>query len=151
MLKYYILINNILYKISNPHRISSNGPVFVENKSIVNDFVLDPFDENTLVAGFFNKFTFKIYIVCENGNLNIWKLYENGDLENKFIPNLVLSGHSHRATLLNYHCSAKNIIASSDTNGETKIWDLDKEQLFVTCKNSNNSHVLFYNYYFKLD
>lgn len=80
--------------------------------------------------------------VCENGSLNVWKLGKNGLEESTKTPFTSLKGHYTRTTLLKYHTLAKNIVASSDSSGVIKVWDLDASCEKFSCANLEQSHVI---------
>ncbi|OQR76932.1 coronin-7-like, partial [Tropilaelaps mercedesae] len=82
------------------------------------DFTWDPFDDS------------RIAIACDDGRIRVWSVPENGLTESLTQPDFELKGHKDKVTLLKFHPSAKDILASASQDQTILIWDLD-QQAFV--------------------
>lgn len=104
-----------VFELSKTGRLPESGIPVLENKCGVMDFVMSPFDEQTIA------------VACENASVKLWKTGEEGLTETTDEPAAVLRGHRDRATIVRYHPTANNVLTSASFDLSINIWDVNKE------------------------
>ncbi|XP_028401542.1 coronin-7-like [Dendronephthya gigantea] len=107
-------------ELANTGRLPETGLPVLENKCTVMDFVMNPFDEETIA------------VACENGSIKLWKTGADGLKETTDEPNAVLKGHRDRPTIVRYHPTANNILTSASYDLSVNIWDVNKETVALS-------------------
>jgi coronin-7 len=90
----------------------------VEVGSKVWDFDFSPFEPDVLATG------------DDHGHVKVWRVSaglidKRGD--NLMTPIVDLTGHQSRVTTINWHPSAKNVLATSAYDGTIRVWDVSTE------------------------
>lgn len=67
-----------------------------------------------------------LFAACDDGRIRVWSIPENGLTESLTQPDFELKGHKDKVTLLKFHPSAKDILASASQDLSILIWDLDQ-------------------------
>jgi len=81
----------------------------------INDFKFCPNDDYLIGAA------------CQNNSAVLWRLPQdaNGLSETIKTPGAVLSGHSKRLLLIDFHPLASTVVVTSGADNEVKLWDLN--------------------------
>ncbi|XP_065668969.1 coronin-7 isoform X2 [Hydra vulgaris] len=102
-----------VFQLSKPGRLPESDIPVLQNSSNILDFDIDPFDNRNIAVG------------CDDWKIRIWKVPDNGLTATLEEPNHILIGHNQRVTIVKYHPTASNILASVSLDLSVKIWDLN--------------------------
>jgi len=84
----------------------------VESDPAINDIKFCPHNEKLIGAA------------CQDGSARLWQIPDGGLSQNIESASVVLSGHSKRLMLLDFHPYASNVLLTSAADNEVKLWDV---------------------------
>ncbi|TFJ81076.1 hypothetical protein NSK_007719 [Nannochloropsis salina CCMP1776] len=91
-------------------------PVFSGHTSNVLDFDFSPFHDHLIASG------------AEDTTVKVWGIPEGGLKESIAEPLVDLRAHERKVTLLRFHPTAANVLASVSADGMIKLWDVEGGQ-----------------------
>eukprot|EP01135_Chromosphaera_perkinsii_P012334 Nk52_evm2s2640 gene=Nk52_evmTU2s2640 len=103
-----------------PFRITDYLPC-IENSSAVLDYQISPFD------------SFEIAVACEDANIRVWSIGEEGLKETRATADRVFCGHMSKVNLVRYHPKVEKLLASASYDLTVKLWGLEQEKEEEIC------------------
>lgn len=95
----------------------------------IGDFDFDPFDD------------YRVAIGCDNGTIQIWQIPENGLNDSLSNYKTKLVSHNDRLTIVKFHPTSANVLASFAQDLNLIIWDLECQEPQIEI--SQHPEVLF--------
>ncbi|KXJ24176.1 Coronin-7 [Exaiptasia diaphana] len=114
-----------VHPLSKPCRLPDTGLPMIQCGSTVMDFVFDPFNNHRIAAA------------CESGSVSVWDIPKGGLVDIIAEPSIKLKGHHDKPTIVRYHPTASNVLASASADLTIKIWDICTMQCVITLQGHN--------------
>jgi len=107
-------------------KISPTHPSLSCHKSPVLDFDFNPFHEHMIATG------------SEDQTVKVIGIPPDGMTDHVTEPLVDLQGHMKKVTLLKWHPTAQNIIASVSADHTVKVWDVESGDSGAICTDDSN-------------
>lgn len=124
-------------------KLPDQVPLFRGHTAAVLDTDWNPFDDEIVASG------------SDDGKIGIWKvpqgfsmkkvLAEDEEIQD-ISPQKMLAGHAKKVGHVQWHPTAKNILASSSGDYTIKIWDVETEKCLFTLKHDDLITSFAFNY-----
>lgn len=95
-------------------------PSLVCGNNKITDFAFDPFNFQRVAVG------------CDNGCIRIWDIPLTGLKESLEEPDITLTGHMDRISIIQFHPSASDVLATAAFDFTIKIWDIKNVEEKIT-------------------
>lgn len=66
--------------------------------------------------------------VCDTGDVQLWNIPEEGLQQKLEEPNVSFKAHSEKASIVKFHPSAKDVIATASSDLTIRIWDISLQE-----------------------
>mmetsp|Transcript_35983 Transcript_35983/g.62205 ORF Transcript_35983/g.62205 Transcript_35983/m.62205 type:complete len:439 (-) Transcript_35983:316-1632(-) len=103
-----------IFEHDKPGRMEAGAPVIAGHKSAVLDFDFNPFHEHLIATA------------SDDCTAKVFGIPEAGLTETITEPLVDLHGHGRKVTLLRFHPTASNVLASISADFTVKLWDIEK-------------------------
>jgi hypothetical protein len=97
-------------------RVAVSRPWIRGHTGTISDFAFNPFNEDELVSA------------CDDAHIRFWRVQGDRLTEDLTAPLLMLSGHSKKVNLLDFHPAAAYVLASASQDKSVKVWDVERAQ-----------------------
>eukprot|EP01083_Nonionella_stella_P091497 255841_1 len=114
-------------------RFQLSHPLLNVHTSSVLDFDFNPFKENCIATG------------SDDCSIAVTVFPEDGLTENINTATTQLFGHSKKISLLKWHPTAPNVIASAAYDHQVRVWDVEEKSEAFCVDNSENLYSLEWN------
>ena len=104
-----------VFDVAKAGRIPDGVMPCLINGATVLDFAWDPFNESRLVC------------VTEEGSLNLWQIPDGGLVEQTNQPLRTFIVHADKTSIVKFHPTAADILATAGYDGLVKVWNLADE------------------------
>jgi len=99
--------------INSKGAVDVDTPLLVHDENTVNDFALNPFQENVVATA------------CQDGTIQLWNIPEEGFTKDLTNPSSKISASDKRMLYVDFHPLAENILVASDAGKSVKIFDVE--------------------------
>lgn len=114
-------------------RVEHNFPLIRGHTSPVTDLEFSPFDSGLLASS------------SEDGTVKLWSIPEEGLKVDMTTEIQAFSKHSKKASLVNFHPTVKEIIASAGSHNDLYVWNITDASVLANYKMTDQAYSMEWN------